>query len=108
MKKEVKPLSRKALGEHVAKLISGERNDAHGDPHIQFECAQALKGILSIFEERAGRLSRGKNTTRDESLDMIATKLSRLVCGSDTQDAWLDLAGYALIAAEKAEKPLSA
>lgn len=99
-------LDRKQLGEHVAGLISNERNETHGDPHVQFECAQAIKNTLMIFQDRAGRLRHGADPTRDESLDLICTKISRLVCGSNLQDAWLDIAGYALIAAEKAEKPL--
>lgn len=98
-------LNRKQLGEHVASLISNERNETHGDPHIQFSCAQSLKQVIANYRTLAGK--RGLNGhTEAESMDMILTKLSRLTCGSNLQDAWLDIAGYALIAAEKAEKPL--
>lgn len=100
-----KLLNRQQLGEHVASLISNERNETHGDPHIQFDCAQALKNIVRVFREKAGfRALNG--ATEAESMEMLLTKVSRLTCGSNLQDAWLDIAGYALIAAEKAEKPL--
>jgi len=98
-------LNRKQLGEHVAKLISNDRNETHGDPHIQFDCAQKLKVVMRNGYIAAGRRSK-LNPTSTESIEMICTKLSRLVSGSNLQDAWLDIAGYALIAAEKAEKPL--
>lgn len=98
-------LNRKQLGEHVAGLISNERNETHGDPHIQFECAQRLKAIVIEYMIRTEHRSQLDNT-ENESLNMILTKISRLTCGSNLQDAWLDIAGYALIAAEKAEKPL--
>lgn len=98
-------LDRKALGEHVAGLISHDRNETHGDPHVQFECAQTLKEVLDKYNTKVEYRS-PLGSTEFESLDLICTKLSRLVCGSNLQDHWLDIAGYALIAAEKAEKPL--
>lgn len=100
-----KPLDRKALGEHVAALISSERNETHGDPHVQFDCAQALKSIVRAFRSDTDYRSK-LGPTEIESIEMLLTKVSRLTCGSNLQDAWLDIAGYALIAAEKAEKPL--
>lgn len=100
-----KTLNRKELGEHVAKLISADRNETHGDPHLQFLCAQTLKNTVRMYKQEAGRPTL-RGTTEIEAIEMICTKLSRLVCGSNLQDAWLDIAGYALIAAEHAEKPL--
>lgn len=98
-------LNRRQLGEHVASLISNERNKTHGDPHLQFLCAQTLKNVVRMYKVEAERQTL-RGTTEIESLEMICTKISRLVCGSNIQDAWLDIAGYALIAAERAEKPL--
>ena len=97
--------NRKALGEHVASLISSTRNETHGDPHVQFACAQALKDVVNAYWDKAGHRALHGSTER-ESMHLILTKLSRLTCGSNLQDAWLDIAGYALIAAEKAEKPI--
>ena len=97
--------NRKALGEHVASLISSTRNETHGDPHVQFACAQDLKDTVRRFREVTG-LRSVLGAVQLESIDSILTKLSRLTCGSNLQDAWLDIAGYALIAAEKAEKPI--
>lgn len=96
---------RKQLAEHVGKLISKDRNDTHGDPHVQFECAGALKGVVTLYDERTDFRSQ-LDPTAVEAREMILTKLSRLTCGSNNQDAWLDIAGYALIAAEKAENKI--
>lgn len=98
-------LNRRQLGEHVARLISDDRNATHGDPHFQFSCAQDLEDVISAFFHSVQSTSTFSKTQK-ESMDMILTKLLRLACGSNLQDHWLDIAGYALIAAETAEKPL--
>ena len=37
-----------------------------------------------------------------ESLDMIATKIARLVCGDpNDRDSWLDIQGYAKLAEDR-------
>jgi len=36
-----------------------------------------------------------------ESLDMIVTKISRLVFGSDKDDHWIDISGYADLGRKK-------
>lgn len=94
MSKLVNEMDRGQLGEHVAWLISHDRNESHGDPHEQFGTAQELKDLLQ--EGKTSNL----NSTQREALEMICTKLSRIVHGGQRRDHWLDIAGYALIAAE--------
>src|SRR5690348_17036771 len=95
-------LNRQQLAEHVGKLISAERNGTHGDPHEQFACQQEFWKVICIYGK-----AHPEWKTEYHVLQMITTKLSRIICGSNLQDHWLDIAGYALIAAEKAEKPLA-
>lgn len=95
--KSIDEMSRGELGKYVADIITGARNATHGDPHRQFACAQMLK---ATFAEHAGKL----NYSQAESIDLILTKVSRLANGdANWRDTWLDIAGYALIAAESCE-----
>lgn len=98
--KQRKPMDRRQLAEHVGKLISADRNATHGDPHDQFGTAQEFKRLFNSRNQ--GSLP----TTCQEAAETIMTKLSRIANGQNIQDHWIDIAGYALIAAEKAEKPL--
>ena len=91
-------LNRQQLAEHVGQLISHDRNDTHGDPHLQFACQQALWRVLIDY-----RGATPMDDTSLHALQMITVKLSRIICGRNAQDHWLDTAGYALIAAERAE-----
>jgi Domain of unknown function (DUF6378) len=95
-------MNREELAAHVGKLISEDRNATHGDPHKQFRCQQELLNTLLNGHEPGNYLGH----TELHALQMITTKLSRIVCGKNLQDHWLDIAGYALIAAEVAGDPL--
>lgn len=88
-------MNRAEICAHVGKLISDDRNKTHGDPHVQFEVAQTIKGAL-------GNLSH-LTLVEVESIDMICTKLSRLAKGAAALDHWIDIIGYAAIAAEARE-----
>jgi len=59
--------------------------------------------IVGYMGEYDGRMP----LTCIHALQMITTKLSRIACGANLQDHWLDIAGYSLIAAEVCEKPLT-
>lgn len=103
--------TRKELAARVGEMISSERNNTHGDPHKQFKTAQELKELVNPEEELedAGGLSAPSvlyNDIQAEALDLICTKLSRIKHGQPHhQDHWLDIAGYALIAAESCPEP---
>ena len=76
-------------------LIS-ERNRTHGLFHKTARVAQELKVVLDRpgDEERPPYVSEG--------LDMICTKLSRIVAGTwDYADHWDDVAGYAKMVADR-------
>ena len=87
---------------HVAKLTTEDRNQTHGDPIAQFETAQQLKDELA-----RGPHWMDLNAVERESVEMICTKLSRLVHGDPStveitgwSDHFLDVIGYAAIAVE--------
>ena len=42
-------MNRKEICEHVGKIITGDRNQTHGDPFEQFECAQELKAVANNY-----------------------------------------------------------
>ena len=69
--------------------ILNEREKTHGDFAKVATTACALK---QIFRRPARELS----PVQTEALDLIATKLARIVCGDpDVRDHWEDIAGYA-------------
>jgi hypothetical protein len=69
------------------------RQTTHGDFAETAAVAQTLKAAM---RDRAASLPRAQR----EALDMIATKLARILCGdANHADHWLDLAGYARLAA---------
>ncbi len=70
--------------------ILKERQKTHGEYANVARIAQALKAIL-----QDGPSYDGLTLMQRESLDLICTKLSRIVCGSSEKDHWVDLSGYA-------------
>lgn len=72
-----------------------ERQKTHGSFARNAQISQDLK-----------RYFRNKDSSRfidvhQEALDMICLKLSRILSGqADFKDHWLDVSGYALLAAE--------
>lgn len=73
--------------------LLNERETTHGDWNKTAETAQRLKTVLAD----ARRLPHAQQ----EALDMICTKLARIVCGNASEpDHWKDLAGYATLVVE--------
>ena len=96
-------MNRKEICEHVGKIITGDRNQTHGDPFEQFECAQELKAVANNYiKGRPEFLTK----TEMESLSMILLKVSRIINGNPIRDHWDDIIGYAAIAAESREKEI--
>ena len=66
-----------------------QREKQHGDYLKVATVAQSIKDAL---DWQQGKLS----PVQRESLDMIATKMARIVCGDpNIIDHWLDIEGYA-------------
>lgn len=72
----------------IDKLLA-DRGAIYGDFENIAETAQAIKRIL-----RAGNSYDQLSMAERESLDMIASKLSRIVNGRHHPDNWLDVCGY--------------
>jgi hypothetical protein len=71
-----------------------ERAKTHGDYGQTAQTAQVLKRLIRHAPAYADMSERQK-----ESLEMIATKLARIMCGNPHEpDHWKDIAGYALLA----------
>ena len=74
--------------------ILEERQSTHGDYSDTAEAAQQLKRVCQRI--------RGNTEWTDvqkESLDLICTKIARLVSGDPNhKDSWDDIAGYAELA----------
>lgn len=65
------------------------RQDTHGDYVTTAAFAQQIK---ALFRGYAGKMSADQR----ESLDMIATKVARILSGNPNDiDHWADIAGYA-------------
>lgn len=77
--------------------ILNEREKTHGSFDNVAGCAQDLKSTL-----RNRRLSSSTITeTQVEALDMICTKMARIICGNPLEpDHWKDIAGYANLGEE--------
>jgi hypothetical protein len=68
------------------------RNKTHGNFKLNAECSQALKDVIRAN----GVISRA--SIMDEALDMISSKISRIVTGNPYEpDHWQDIAGYATL-----------
>ena len=82
--------------------IMEERGSSYGDFGSQAMCAQTLKQILHGHAHRHGVDLSGE---QKEAIDMMATKLSRIVNGDPNKvDSWRDVEGYAKIIADRLEE----
>lgn len=84
--------------------ILKERGQQHGDYKLQCDIAEQIKRALhGGVVECQSHLSNDKR----HSLDLIATKLSRIVTGDPShEDHWRDIEGYArLVADDLAGRP---
>lgn len=71
-----------------------ERRNTHGPFQSQFQFAQSLKVFLRD-QPKWGELS----SVQREVMEMLATKMSRLLHGDNNEaDHWRDIAGYARLA----------
>lgn len=79
--------------------ILSEREKTHGDFKANAHVAQSLKLILRESEKWPLMQDRQK-----EALDMMATKVARIMVGDPNhKDHWDDIAGYAKLGSEACE-----
>lgn len=104
-------------------LISGAREEAYGDPLDNFCAVSQLKEIFWRFFNRAtfntipsielsssdieGEKRLGRNSPHGHAIDMILTNLARIATqpsSAPSADRYVDIAGYAALAHEVAER----
>lgn len=74
--------------------ILADRQKTHGDFGEVAEIAQRIKAIIRP-EYESNRLTLDQR----EALDMIATKIARILAGDANEpDHWVDIVGYATLA----------
>lgn len=79
-------------------VVLQDRGKTHGDFHDQAAISQQIKSAL-------GGASRALLAPQKEALEMIAVKMSRIVCGDPNEpDHWLDIAGYAKLVSDMIER----
>ena len=71
--------------------LLGEREKTHGDYRDVADLSQALKEVL-----KSGNNWESLSNTQRESLEMISSKIARILSGdSNFRDHWDDIEGYA-------------
>ena len=76
-----------------------ERQKTHGEFAVNAHVSQKIKRAI-----RSGGWS-CLSTTQIEALDLIATKIGRIMSGNPNEpDHWRDIAGYARLAEKELEK----
>ncbi len=74
--------------------LLAEREKTHGRFSNTARYAQGIKTVLAELNPSVGPAQR-------EALDMIATKIARIISGAHmTKDHWDDIAGYAKLGSE--------
>lgn len=78
----------------VTDQLLNERGATHGDYGQNAEMAQDLKGLF-----RTAHNWDSLSSDKRESLDLIATKIARILSGNaDEPEHWKDISGYARLA----------
>jgi len=91
-----KPLRVEMLSEGI-KLTCGDRDEEYGDPKVNMTCAGELKATIRRY------MVREITPAELEALDMVLTKMSRVVTGPKVKgDTYVDGSVYFAIAGEMA------
>jgi hypothetical protein len=81
--------------------ILAEREKTHGDYEIHAAITQDLKRVM---RNHVCDLDRRLDDDMQETLDMIAHKIGRIIAGNPAEpDHWRDIAGYAQLVANRLE-----
>jgi len=79
--------------------VLNEREKTHGDFADTAIIAQSLKAVIAAHREQK---CKEWPAVQLEAIDMICTKISRIVSGDNNcKDSWDDLAGYANLVSER-------
>ena len=77
-----------------------ERGETHGSFALNARISQGLKDVIKHYAHPSQL-----NSVQKESLDLICTKIGRILSGNaDFEDHWDDIAGYAQLSSEEARK----
>lgn len=80
-----------------------QRGQEYGHYPLMARLAQALK---TTMRQSANWHGPSLGAAKQESLDMIATKIARILCGNpNNPDSWRDIEGYARKAGETCNDP---
>ena len=83
--------------------LLAEREKTHGDYEIHAAITQDLKRTIN---HHVGDLDRRLDDDMQETLDMIAHKIGRIIAGNPAEpDHWRDIAGYAQLVANRLAQP---
>jgi hypothetical protein len=82
-------------------VLLAERRKTHGDYMMHAVITQNLKRIM---RNHIADLDRRLEYDMQETLDMIAHKIGRIIAGNPEEpDHWRDIAGYAQLVANRLE-----
>ncbi len=80
--------------------VLDQRGSTHGDFRDQFAMSQSLKSVFASMCQNVQL-----TLVQKEVLEMLALKVSRIACGDHMEpDHWLDISGYAKLAATEASE----
>lgn len=85
---------RGAVLDEAKELINGERQNRYGNPENNFS---VIAGLWGVSLERY-------ITAHDVAIMMCLLKIGRILTGNRERDSYVDLCGYAALAADFAEK----
>lgn len=75
-----------------------ERHNSYGSFKEVAACSRSIKATFAMSNNYTHRIS----SSQKESLDMIASKLARILTGDPNHvDSWHDIAGYATLIADE-------
>ena len=95
------------MSDNEIEAILRDRQKTHGDWYTNATFSREIKTVvLHAIQLRRTRSYEGFTDNQLEALDMIAHKLGRILAGDAAyEDHWLDIAGYAVLAAKGPPKP---
>lgn len=93
-------VTRTEILQTAEELIKGDRHDDYGDALKNWEDIQRI--IIAIEKANPSLIG----TPIGHALRMIAVKIARICTSPDHIDSWVDICGYAALAAEMAEEQM--
>ena len=95
---------RQYILEQASLYVSQEREESYGPPKENFDTTAALWRIYLAAKqkawEREGNETSYPISSSDIALLQVLMKVSRHACGEGKLDTFMDIAGYAALAAE--------